>query len=82
MGSSKMKTESARAEDAKEATAGRTPEGLDLDGTVWGPPTKGHRDPTLDVEWITLEAYGSMPRGHPGGEEGKDHSCGKQERPR
>ena len=82
MGASKRETESSRAEDAKEATAGRTPEELDLDGTVRGPKTKCHRNPTLDVQWVTPEAYGSMPRGHPGGEEGKDHSCGKQERPR
>ena len=47
-----------------------------------GPPPKGNRDPTLDIEGVTPEAYGSIPRGHPGGEEGKDRSRGNKERPR
>ena len=64
------------------ATDGRASEGTDLDGIAGGPPTKGHRDHILNIELVTPGAYGSIPRGHPGGEEGKDRSRGKKERSR
>ena len=66
-----METESPRAEDAKEATDGGASEEMNPDGIVGGPPTKGHRDHILDIEWVTQRAYGSISKGHPGREEGK-----------
>ena len=81
-GASKRERDGARAEDAEGATADRTPGELGLYRAVWGPLTKGRRDPTLNAERLTPEAYGRMTRGHPGREEGKGRSCGRQERPR
>ena len=67
----------------RERKGGQEPQkGKTLTGSCGGPPTKGHRDPTIDIKWLTPEAYESIPRGHPGGEEGKERSCGKNERPR
>ena len=71
----------ARAKDAKETTAARTSEGPDLNKAVRGPPTQDHRDTTPNIEREPPGAYGSMPRGPPGGEEGKGRRGGGQERP-
>ena len=82
MGASKRKTENAQSEDAKEATADRTPEGPDLHQVFRGPPTQGRRDPPLNAKQKPLEAYGGTPRGLPGVEAGKGRSHGGQESPK